>query len=127
MANVLLIDDEAEVSKANQLALEAAGHRVCVARSATEALAALAKATPDVAVVETMVVGLESGFDFANRLASELTPRPVIIFTRADDFLDAPTRRAQDRDGWTSAALFLEKPLSPERLTEEVEHLLAET
>jgi len=71
-----------------------------------------------------MVVGLESGFDFADRLAEAIDPRPVIILSRADDFLDAATRRAQDRDGWTKATLFMEKPLDPERLAEEVEHAL---
>ena len=125
MATVLLIDDEADVMAANRLALLANGHRVWVATTATEALAALVEEKPDAVVIETMVVGLESGFDFADRLAEAIDPRPVIILSRADDFLDAATRRAQDRDGWTKAALFMEKPMAPERLAEEVEHALA--
>lgn len=125
MATVLLIDDEADVMAANRLALLANGHRVWVATTATEALAALVEEKPDAVVVETMVVGLEAGFDFADRLAEAVDPRPVIILSRADDFLDAATRRAQDRDGWTKATLFMEKPMAPERLAEEVEHALA--
>ena len=126
MANVLLIDDEAEVAAANQAALEAGGHHVWVARTATEALAALPTAKPDAVVLETMAVGLSSGFDFANQLAQTLGAERVLILTRADDFLDPATRRKQDRDGWIRAARFMEKPMSPERLAEEVEHVLAE-
>lgn len=126
MARVLLIEDDEAVLTANRAALQARGHLVFEARGATEALSAIEEVKPDAAVLEPLVVGLSSGFEFADRLALALGHRPLLLLSRADEVLDAKTRRQQDRDGWTRAVRFLEKPVPPERLAEELEHVLAE-
>jgi CheY-like chemotaxis protein len=124
MAHILLIDDEADVAARNRAALERHGHQVAVARSPGEAEAELARGAPDALILETMVAGPAAGFELAARLAARLPAARIILLTRADDTLGRATRRAQDRDGWIAADRFFEKPVPPELIADEVEHLL---
>jgi len=126
MATILLIDDEPAVASANRAGLEAHGYQVTLTKSAEEATAALAQARPDAVVLEPMIEGPLAGFVYAEQLARQLGQVPLVLLTRADAELDRATRRRQDRDGWTLAARFFEKPIPPALLADEVDHLLHE-
>jgi DNA-binding NtrC family response regulator len=126
MATILLVDDQPDVLAANRAALEEHGHRVAIARTTDETSAVLKGPLPDAIVLEAMIEGGGGDLDFARRIAAELPDVPLILLTRADDVLDRATRRRQDRDGWIAAARFMEKPVAPETIAEEVDHVLQE-
>lgn len=127
MSTVLLVDDDAEVTARNSAALTASGHRVEVATTTGEALAAVREALPDAVVLEGLLDGGRAGFELARTLSATDPHLPLIMLTRADETLSPEERAEQDRDGgWLPVHRFLEKPVMPEVLVYEVEHLVHE-
>ncbi len=127
MARVLLVDDDAAVLARNSAALVASGHHVETATTSADALASVRRTGPDVIVLEGMLDGGFRGFDLARTLAAEFPRLPLIMLTGADEVLTPQERADQDRDGgWLPVQRFLQKPVMPEVLVDEVEHLVPE-
>lgn len=125
MANILLVDDDADLVAVNLTALEASGHSVAVVSTAAEAAQVAHRDVPDLVVLEGMLDGGFAGFDLARSLAHDFPTLPLIMLTRADEHLSARERSAQDRDGgWLPVQRYLEKPVSTDVLVYEVGHLL---
>lgn len=125
MAHILLVDDDAELVARNAAALEADGHAVATASTTADGLDAVRRDTPDVVVLEAMLDGGEAGFDLARTLASDFPALPLIMLSRVDEVISDRELALQDRDdGWMPVARFMEKPVAPEVLVYEVDHLL---
>jgi DNA-binding response OmpR family regulator len=107
MARILLVDDDAELVARNTAALEADGHAVATASTTAQGLEAGRRGAP------------------ARTLARECPALPLIMLSRVDEVIPARVLEAQDRDdGWLPVARFMEKPVAPEVLVYEVDHLL---
>jgi DNA-binding response OmpR family regulator len=125
MAHILLVDDDADVVSRNRAALEASGNAVSTAATTAQALDAIRSHTPDLVVLEAMLDGGLAGFDLARTLAKEFPALHLIMVSRVDEHLSAKERAAQDRDdGWMPVDRFMEKPLSPDVLVYEVDHIV---
>lgn len=125
MPRILLVDDDAELVARDVAALSAGGYAVDVARATSEALESVLRGRPDAVVLEAMLDGGMAGFDLARTLAREFPALPLLMVTRADEFLTAAQRSDQDRDGgWLPVARYLEKPVMPEVVAAELDHLL---
>ncbi len=125
MAHILLVDDDAAVVTRNAAALEADGHAVATASTAAEGLDAVRDEPPDVVVLEAMLDGTMAGFDLARTLARDFPTLPLIMLSRVDEVISDRELATQDRDdGWMPVQRFMEKPVSPEVLVYEVDHLL---
>lgn len=124
MARILLVDDDLDVVASNASALEANGYVVTSASTTSEAREAIGRETPDVVILEAMLDGATAGFDLARSLARENPELPLIMLSRVDEHLSAAERASQDRDdGWMPVQRFMEKPVAPEVLVYEVDHL----
>ncbi len=124
MARILLVDDDPDVVAGNVIALEASGYTVTTASTTSEAQAAIGREMPNVVVLEAMLDGAFGGFDLARSLAREYPELPLIMLSRVDEHLTARERASQDRDdGWMPVQRFMEKPVAPEVLVYEVDHL----
>ena len=85
----------------------------------------LVRRPPDLVVLEAMLDGGLAGFDLARTLAKEFPALHLIMVIRVDEHLSAKERAAQDRDdGWMPVDRFMEKPLSPDVLVYEVDHIV---
>lgn len=129
MARILLIDDDPVVGSANQAALSEAGHDVSLVSSAAEGLATALRWVPEAVVCEAYFEqdggGAAAGMQLCRELERSLPRVPVIVLSRLDERLDPVERRRQDRDGgWIAADLYLQKPLAPALLIEQVAHVL---
>ena len=125
MARILLVDDDAGVVARNVAALEADGHAVATATTTAEALVVVRGGPPDVVVLEAMLDGATAGFDLARTLAREFPALPLIMLSRVDEVISEGDLATQDRDdGWMPVARFMEKPVAPEVLVYEVDHLV---
>jgi DNA-binding response OmpR family regulator len=125
MAHILLVDDDAELVARNAAALEADGHAVATAATTVEGLAAARRDPPDVVVLEALLDGTTAGFDLARTLARDFPTLPLIMLSRVDEVISGPELARQDRDGgWMPVARFMEKPVSPDVLVYEVDHLV---
>jgi DNA-binding response OmpR family regulator len=127
MAHILLVDDDTDLVARNRAALEADGHAVATAATTAEGLAAARHDPPDVVVLEAMLDGATAGFDLARTLAHDFPALPLIMLSRVDEVISDRELATQDRDdGWMPVARFMEKPVAPEVLVYEVDHLLPE-
>jgi DNA-binding response OmpR family regulator len=127
MAHILLVDDDMDLVARNRAALEADGHAVATAATTAEGLAVARRDPPDIVVLEAMLDGATAGFDLARTLAHDFPALPLIMLSRVDEVISDRELATQDRDdGWMPVARFMEKPVAPEVLVYEVDHLLPE-
>jgi DNA-binding response OmpR family regulator len=125
MARILFVDDDAVSVARHATTLKARGHAISTATTVAAAVAAVRRDEPDVVVLEAMLDGGLAGFGLARRFAREYPELPLIMVTRADEFLTAEDRARQDRDGgWIPVERYLAKPVMPDVLAYEVDHLL---
>ncbi|MDR3545571.1 MAG: response regulator [Candidatus Limnocylindrales bacterium] len=125
MAHILLVDDDADLVARNRAALEADGHTVTAASTTTDGLSAARRDTPDLVVLEALLDGATAGVDLARTLAHDFPALHLIMLSRMDEVLSNQELASQDRDdGWMPVDRFMEKPVAPEVLVYEVDHLL---
>jgi CheY-like chemotaxis protein len=125
MGRILLVDDDAAVASRHARTLRRVGHTVATATTVAAALAAIRDRRPDIVVLEGVLDGGLAGFDLARTLADEVPSLPMIMVTRADEVLSRDELARQDRDGgWIPVERYLAKPVMPEVLATEVDHVL---
>ena len=125
MGRILLVDDDTAVATRHAAILSARGHVVATATTVAGALEAVRRQEPDMVVLEAVLDGGLAGFELARRFAREFPDLPLLMVTHADELLTAEDRARQDHDGgWIPVERYLEKPIMPEVLAYEVDHLL---
>ena len=121
MANILLVDDDPDVTDAGRLVLEKEGHKVRTANSAESGLAAINQAKPDLLVLDIMMDGPDDGIVLARRLRAEGHKFPIIALSS----IGKVTGREYDKDGeMLPVDDFVSKPVYPAVLIEKVKKLL---
>jgi pilus assembly protein CpaE len=119
MAQILVIDDDANLLQMVKLMLQRVGHSVTTSSSGEEGLQLAAKAQPDMAIIDVMMPGL-SGYDVVRKLREDpLTARiPIIILTARSQPMDKHMALE------AGANAFLSKPVTSQELIERVEAVL---
>lgn len=119
---VMVVDDDPVFREAVGAVLETR-YDVREAANGADALAALAGALPDLIVLDVMMDYPSEGFDVARNLqADERTrPIPVVMLTGVDQVYNY---RMETDETWVPCARFLEKPITPERLLQEIGELI---
>jgi len=116
---VLLVDDEKELVEVTRVLLESQGYEVIPAYSAEECKNAAMEHKPDVIVLDVMMETKTAGFDAARWLRQQdgVKDAPIIMLTAINQ--QVPWRFGAD-EVWLPVDVFLDKPVSPERLLAEV-------
>ena len=121
MANILLVDDDPDVTDAGKLVLEKEGHTVRTAGSASAGLAAITKSAPDLLVLDIMMDGPDDGIVLARKLRGDGYRFPIIALSS----IGKVTGREYDKDGeMLPVDDFVSKPVYPAVLLEKVRKLL---
>ncbi|MEI7606814.1 MAG: response regulator [Rhodospirillaceae bacterium] len=121
MANILLVDDDPDVTDAGKLVLTKEGHSVRTANSAESGLAAIKESKPDLLVLDIMMDGPDDGIVLARRLRTEGFKFPIIALSS----IGKVTGREYDKDGeMLPVDDFVSKPVYPAVLIEKVKKLL---
>ncbi len=81
MARILVIDDDRALLRALEIALTARGHELVMARTATDGIAQVSLATPDVVVLDLGLPDLD-GVDVVRRVR-HWTQVPIIVLSAA--------------------------------------------
>lgn len=125
MATVLLIDDDEDLLEACTPAIAARGHAVRVAHSAKEARELLLKhGCPDAVVLDVMMEKLDSGFDLAREIHQQFPGLRMIMLTSLHKATDLGLHFEPD-ETWLPVTKFLDKPVDPAVLADEIETLAA--
>ncbi|MFH1700662.1 MAG: response regulator [Candidatus Zixiibacteriota bacterium] len=118
-ANILVIDDEPEITEIIEAFLDNAGYNVQVENSPTKAVALAKTLSPDLILLDIMMPGTD-GYQICNRIKEEpgLSNTPVIFLTGKDSKDD------QGRSFQVGGDMYIKKPFSCERLLEIVNIVL---
>ena len=116
---ILLVDDEDIVRALTRQILEESGYEIIEARNGIEALSIFDKPGYKIDLIITDVVMPQmGGRELAKRLGTKY-PLARILFTTG--YLDNETIRSEEQEFGTN---FIEKPFTPESLTQKVRELL---
>jgi CheY-like chemotaxis protein len=120
--SVLLVDDDAVFVEAVTAVLESR-YQVRTAANGTEALAEIARAQPDVVVLDVMMDHLSEGFDVARQLRSQESTIgiPIVMLTAVDQVYNT---RLEIGETWVACDRYLEKPVAPDRLLATIAELV---
>lgn len=124
MANILLVDDDQDLIEMNRTVLTQRGHSVAAAYSAAEARQSALADSPDLAVLDVMMEDKTAGFDLARQLHEKLPQLRLIMLTGIRKEMQLGYTFEPD-DTWLPVSKFLEKPINPRVLADEVDKLLS--
>lgn len=114
--NILLIEDDAEISRLTAMYLEVEGYNVQVIDDGALALSAIKEQCPDLIVLDLMLPGL-NGIEICKG-ARTFFSQPILILTACDDDVSEVSLLKMGADD------YLTKPLRPHVLVARIEALL---
>ena len=118
---ILLIDDDVDLIEVNKAVLEANGYAVSAAFNGEEGVAMAKKLKPAAIVLDVMMDYKTEGFHVTYDLRQDpaLKKTPIIMLTgiNKEEFIG----RFQPDPTWLPVDKLFDKPLSPQRLLEEVQ------
>ncbi|MCC6799527.1 MAG: response regulator [Anaerolineae bacterium] len=123
---ILVIDDDPDVLLATRLPLEREGYEVYEALDEAEGLEQAKSILPDLIILDVMMGTHTAGFQLAQELHGPDAPAvlrriPIMMVTAVHQ--TTPLRFRPESD-YLPVQAFLEKPLDPRRLLDEVRKLL---
>ena len=113
---ILLIEDDAEISRLTSMYLNVEGYHVDTIDDGALAIAAIKNKCPDLIVLDLMLPGL-SGFEICQQ-AREFYQQPILILTASNDDVSEVSLLKIGADD------YLTKPLRPHVLVARIEALL---
>jgi DNA-binding response OmpR family regulator len=126
--NILVVDDDRDLVASIEVYLGARGYAVQTAGNGTEALEAIGRCRPDLAILDVMMDYDAEGFTLAYKLqdAPETHDIPIIILSGFTQHLDTKAAAFEPIMGreWP-AAKFFQKPVELRELAETVAALTA--
>ena len=121
MGRILVVDDDETIRMLLRAHLRQTGHRVLLAPSAEEAMAAVEEhGAPDVAVLDVTLPDVE-GFDLAEKLQAIAAPKRLPVI-----FLSAHVDDSHIDRGRQMGAVYLTKPYIRTALVNAIEKALAQ-
>jgi two-component system, OmpR family, response regulator SaeR len=124
MAHILLVDDDEDLIEINKTVLVRRGHTVTVAYSAAEARQSAQANPPDAAVLDVVMEDIAVGFDLARYLHEQIPHLQFIVLTGIRHGM-RPGFDFEPKETWLAGVKYMEKPVNPRVLADEVEKLLA--
>jgi len=117
MLNILLVEDDPNISKLMQAVLDQAGYKPHPAFSAEEGLDVLDKITVDLVVLDVMLPEMD-GFEFVQTLREHKMDVPVLMVTALGEMSDMTKGFTQGADD------YMTKPVNEEEFLLRIKALL---
>lgn len=120
---ILVVDDDPDFVETSRIVLEGAGYQVISAADGEQGLRAMRQEQPDLVILDVMMSGILDGLNATMQMRAErgLKRTPILMIssiTSSDYAAMFPT------DEYIPVETFLSKPVSPDRLLDEVRRLL---
>jgi CheY-like chemotaxis protein len=123
--SILVVDDDRDILDQLVTVLTEAGYEVVAAEGETQAEERLIDARPDLAIVDVMMENQDSGFMLSHKIKKLYPGTPVVILTSVSSVTGFKfPMEAGGEKPWIKADSFLNKPVRPELLRNEVKRLL---
>jgi DNA-binding response OmpR family regulator len=120
MAKIIIIDDDSDILEASSLVLRAKGYEVLTAQNPDEGLKLVKENSPDLIILDVIMVEPDDGFFLAQRLRKEGFTIPILMYTS----VSKSTGLQFGIGELVPVDDFIEKPISPELLIAKVEKFL---
>ena len=135
MAKILVVDDQPNIVRTVQMALESQGYEVLTAGSKEEAEAVAVADKPDVMIVDVMMPEGTEGFHLVWKIRQmedeALSSVPIIMVTGIHEttelrFYPDQTDGTYESGEFLPVQAWMDKPIAVKDLLEKVERLLGE-
>ena len=125
---ILIVDDDLDILAALSAILQNSGYEVISAESKKEGLDKLISIKPDLAVLDVMMETTQAGFELTReiRKIAGFEELPIIMLTSVGDKTGVNFQAAMSDSDWLPADSYIEKPIEPDELLEEIQTLLEE-
>lgn len=123
---ILIVDDDIDILAALSAILTNFGYEVISAESKKEGLEKLISVKPDIAVLDVMMETSQAGFELTREIREipEFEDLPIIMLTSVGDETGVNFQAAMSDSDWLPADSYIEKPIEPDELLEEIQTLL---
>jgi len=122
---VLLVDDDADFVEMNKAVLESRGYEVATACDGDECMQRVQTEKPDLIVLDIMMKSVGDGMFVAQKLRKDDATRQIPIIVVSSVNQKPPFNIGPD-EGWLPVDVFIEKPVAPDVLVDEVKKHLGE-
>jgi len=122
---ILIVDDDPDIIAALSAILNSKGYNVIQAYSKKEGMEKLKTENPDIAILDVMMETNQAGFELTREIKSmkDFKDMPIIMLTGVGDITGVNFQAAMSDSDWLPADSFIEKPIEPEELLEEIRKL----
>ena len=123
---ILIVDDDEDFCLATKALLESKDYIAETALTKEEGLEKLLSVKPDLAILDVMMASWSDGFDLSRQLKKDpiLKNIPILMLTGVENKTGFEFKSAAGDEEWLPVDGFLDKPVEPEVLLDEVEKLL---
>jgi CheY-like chemotaxis protein len=127
-AKILIVDDDADLTEALKTTLESRRYAVVTANDRTEGMEKVRAEKPDLVILDVMMSTWQDGFEMARELKKDPGSRdmPILILTAVKERTGIGFKSTAGDPDWLPVDGFLDKPVEPETLIDEVERLLSQ-
>ena len=125
-SRVLIIDDDQDIREALQVILESGSYEVSTAVDKAEGMEKIKTDKPDLMILDVMMDTWQDGFEMARELKkdSEFKDIPILMLTAVQDKTGIEFKSTAGDPNWLPVDGFLDKPVDPQTLLDEVKKLL---
>lgn len=125
-AKIIVIDDDQDIRDSLKTILEGRQYRVITAADRTEGMEKIKTEKPDLIILDVMMSSWLDGFDMSKILKKdpEFKDTPILMLTGIKEKTKIDFKPKEGGPEWCTVDTYLEKPVAPNDLIEEVEKLL---
>ncbi|MEE4256380.1 MAG: response regulator [Bacteroidales bacterium] len=123
--NILIVDDDIDYLNQLELQIKGMGYDVKTANGEKEAVEAMDREKPDLAIIDLMMENKDSGFILCYKMKKRYPSMPIIIASAvtSETGLNFGLETEADKK-WIHADKFLEKGIRKDQLEREISKLL---
>jgi CheY-like chemotaxis protein len=123
---VLIVDDDPDIISALTAIIENSGFSVIFAYNKKEGMEKLIAEKPDIAVLDVMMETDQAGFEMSREIKSmpDFKNLPIIMLTGVGQVTGVNFQAAMSDKDWLPADSYIEKPVEPDELIEEIKNLM---
>jgi DNA-binding response OmpR family regulator len=125
-AKILIVDDDNDITEAIKATLETHHYNVLTADNRMEGMEKIKTEKPDLAILDVMISSWQDGFEMARELKSDTLYKdmPILMLTAIKNKTGIDFKTTAGDQNWCPVDGFLDKPVQPEMLLDEIKRLL---
>ena len=125
-AKILIVDDDPDYVNVLKTILESEQYTVVTASDRTEGMEKIRAEKPDLTILDVMMSTWQDGFEMSRELKkdAEFKNMPVLMLTAVEKRSGIGFKSTAGDPTWLPVDAFLDKPVEPQVLLEEIKKLL---